>query len=302
MNRIISHSYIDKLNKLIGEFEISKNLSSLLDFFIAEIQNDQSANVNRNQKVFSLNELQKLIEIEDSEKLERLFTYLKIIIKNFTGKFLHIHINSEISEKEIDNLISLFTWEKLVSGNYDELLLNNEIEVLNSKIIREINLADGNGHHENRLRREKKGMRHKVRLIKQILQFNNSEGGNGVLLNINTSAVNCVNLSDFSEFPESLNTYVNFGNSLQSIYDRNNIILQNIDTIISLFPAERGQNIWYSSFTSEQINAWNQLPGYNFGKVITITAGEKTPEALLEMQKQKKFQAEEIYTIFSFEL
>ena len=40
----------------------------------------------------------------------------------------------------------------------------------------------------------------------------------------------------------------------------------------------------------------------NFKKVITITSGEKRPEALLEMHIQKKFQAEEIYTIFSFEL
>jgi hypothetical protein len=95
---------------------------------------------------------------------------------------------------------------------------------------------------------------------------------------------------------------VNFGDSLQDIYEKNNSILQNISTIISLFPAERGRNIWHSDYISENINAWNQLSEFNFNKVITITSGEKTPEGLLEMQKQKKFQSEEIYTIFSFEL
>ena len=40
----------------------------------------------------------------------------------------------------------------------------------------------------------------------------------------------------------------------------------------------------------------------NFKKVVTITSGEKTLEALLEMQKQNKFQADEIYTLFPFEL
>lgn len=301
MNRIINDNYIERLNLLISEFEISKDLLSFMKFLIDEVQIDYNSNVNRNIKVFNLNKLQKLNELNDSESIKRLFAYLNIIIKNFNGRFLHIHINEDLTDKHIDYLISHFTWGALLSGKYDEQLLKTEIEVLNSKIIREIYL-NGNGHEENRLRREKKGLRHRAKLIKQILDFNHSENNTGILLNLNTSASSCVNLSEYSEFPDALNTYVNFGNSLQSIYESNNTILQNINTIISLFPAERGQNIWYNDFISEHINAWNQLPGYNFNKVITITSGRKDSEGLLDIQKQNKFQAEEIYTIFSFEI
>ena len=73
--------------------------------------------------------------------------------------------------------------------------------------------------------------------------------------------------------------------------------VERLSLIINLFPSITGKNIWYKDFMSDEINRYN-----NFKKIITITFGEKTPEELLEMQKQKKFQAEEIYTIFSFEL
>ena len=88
---------------------------------------------------------------------------------------------------------------------------------------------------------------------------------------------------------------------LQSIYEKNNSVLQKINTIINIFPAERGKNIWYHEFITENINAWNQLPGYNFSKVITITTGKKNSEDLLLMRKLNKFQSEEFYTIFPFE-
>ncbi len=73
--------------------------------------------------------------------------------------------------------------------------------------------------------------------------------------------------------------------------------VERLSMIINLFPSITGKNIWYKDFMSDEISRYN-----NFKKIITITSGEKTPEALLEMQKQNKFQAEEIYTIFSFEL
>jgi hypothetical protein len=102
--------------------------------------------------------------------------------------------------------------------------------------------------------------------------------------------------------PKALNSYINFGESLQSLYDKNNAILSRVDTIINLFPAITGSNIWYHDFITESIKQWNRLGEFNFKKVITITVGEKTPESLLDMQKQNKFQAAEIYTIFPFEI
>ena len=112
------------------------------------------------------------------------------------------------------------------------------------------------------------------------------------------SAKKSVNLSEFSIFPESLNTFVNFGNSRKDIFkEMGREKVESLSMIINLFPSITGKNIWHKDFMSDEINRYN-----NFKKVITITYGEKIPEALLEMQKQKKFQAEEIYTIFSFEL
>lgn len=301
MSRIISENYSIKLQSIIDEFEISNDLTSLIDFFLDEVQKDQKRKGNRNQ-VFSVNEFEKLDDLKKSEKLKRLFAYINRIIESFTGQYLHIHINKDLSEKHIDNLITLIGWERFTSSIYDVPMLNKELAELVKKMDLEIILADGNGHHANRLRRERYGWRHKTKLIQQILTFQNATNSNGVLLNMNSSSKNSFNLSEFSEFNFFLNSYVNFGNSLQDIYDNNNDVLKTINTILNLFPSERGQNIWYHDFIKQNIDSWNQLPEFNFSKVINITSGEKTPEALLEMQRQNKFQTEEVYTIFSFEL
>ncbi len=298
MSRIITDNYINKLNGLIKEFEQVPQLSSLVDFFLHDVEKDQIQNVNRNQKVFSANDIEKLKEISDSSELKRIAAYIKIIINAFEKQYLHIHINVDLTTKLIDNLITLFSWEVYVSAKYDNGLLENEIESLTEKNSRELNLSDDNGHNENKLRREKKGWRHRLKFITQIKNLPENTINNGLLLNINTGAQSFVNLSEFSVFPESLNTYVNFGDNRKNIFkEMGREKVERLSMIINLFPSITGKNIWYKDFMSDEIKRY-----YNFKKVITITFGEKTPEALLEMQKQKKFQAEEIYTIFSFEL
>lgn len=302
MSRIITENYSYRLNSLINEFEFSPNSSSLIDFFLEEVQKDQNRKGSKNQKVFSANDLVRILEIKDSIELKRIFAYLNTIVKTFNGQYLHIHLNADLSEKLINNLITLAVWDALSEGLYDDSILDEQINSLKMITARPIEAPNNNGHSLNQIYRERYGLKHKLKFIEEIKNINFSAKKNGILLNLNKSNDCCVNLSEFSIFPESLNTYINLGESLQCIYDKNNTALQNITTILNLFPAERGQNIWSNSFISENINAWNQFPEYNFSKVITITSGEKTAENLLEMKKQNKFQAEEMYTIFSFEL
>jgi hypothetical protein len=141
-------------------------------------------------------------------------------------------------------------------------------------------------------------MKHRLNFIAYINSLPETTVNNGLLLNLNTSAGNCVNLSEFSEFPDSLTSFVNFGDTLRNTFKKmgEDKVLR-LSTIVNLFPSITGKNIWYKDFIRDEISRYN-----NFKKVITITSGEKTPEALLEMQKHNKFQADEIYTIFSFEL
>jgi hypothetical protein len=302
MSRIITNNFIIKLNEIINAFEISPNLHTLIDFFLEDIKKDQNRTGNRNQKIFTTNDLSKLNEIKNAEKVNKIYSYINILIKTFKRQYLHIHINEDLSENISNNLISLITWGALAESLYNLNTLDNEISFLKKETNRDLVMPnDNNGHIKNQIFTKRLGLIHKLKFIEKIKNLSQNTINNGILINLNTTANVCVNISDFTIFPESVNTYVNFGNNLQSIYDRNNSLLQKINTIINLFPAERGKNIWYHDFIMENINAWNQLPGYNFSKVITVTSGEKTPEDLLVMRKLKKFQSEEFYTLFSFE-
>jgi hypothetical protein len=299
MSKVITVNYFDKLNARIKDFEQSKNLSSLVNFFIEEVQKDQNRKGSRNQNVFSANSLVNLFELNDSEELRKIFVYTNIIFKSFAGQYLHIHINADLSENIVDNLITLFAWEGMVSCSYSKDLLLNETNYLNKKIGTNLILPSDNNHHIiNQIYRERFGIKHRLKFISQINSLPENTTNNGLLLNLNTSSGKCVNLSEFTEFPESLNSYINFGDTLRNIFHKlgEDKVLR-LSTIINLFPSITGQNIWYKDFIRDEISRY-----INFKKVITITSGEKTHEALLEMQKQNKFQAEEIYTIFSFEL
>ena len=154
MSRIITDNYIEKLNGLIKEFEQEPYLTSFVDFFFTEVKKDQFQKVNRNQKVFSMNDIKKLTEIKGSTQLKRIFTYIKIIIELFEKQYLHIHINVDLSKSLIDNITALFAWEICTTANYDNVLLENELSNLSLKTNRELNLLDDNGHNENKLRRE----------------------------------------------------------------------------------------------------------------------------------------------------
>jgi hypothetical protein len=299
MSKIITGNYINKLNELIVELEQSTNLTFLVNFFEEQVQKDQIRKGSKNKNVFSANKLVKLREIKDSVELRRIFVYTNIIFKAFTGQYLHIHINADLSENLVDNIITLFAWEASVNSSYDKDFLDNEINFLKIESKRDIIMPnDNNGHATNQIFRKRYGIKHKLKFIEQIKSLTDKTANNGLLLNLNTSANSYVNLSEYSIFPESLYTFVNFGNSRKDIFkEMGREKVERLSTIINLFPSITGKNIWYKDFMSDEISRYN-----NFKKIITITSGEKTPEALLEMQKQKKFQAEEIYTIFSFEL
>jgi hypothetical protein len=298
MGRIITNNYRTKLKSLFDNYQICPDLSSLVKFFSGEVQKDQNGIGNRNQKVFSKSDIERFNEIKNSDKIRLLFAYINIIIKEFPQQYLHIHINKDLSDSLIENLTSLMAWEVFVSSSYNEVSLENEVNSLELELKRELNLTGVSGHSENKLRRERKGWRHKLRLIKQIMRLESSCTKNGVLLNLNAGASKFVNLSEYSIFPESLNTYVNFGDNLRNIFIKmgQDKVLR-LSMILNLFPSTTGKSIWYKDFNRDQVHRYN-----NFKKVITITSGEKTLEALLEMQKQNKFQADEIYTIFSFEI
>ena len=303
MSRIITNNYLNKLNDLIAESEISPNFYSFLNFISNEIERDLNRNGSRSRKVFSSNHLKKLKEIQESNDLKRIYAYLKLIIEKFTGHYLHIHINAELSESTINNIVSLFAWEALVNSAYNNEILLEEINELTITTNPSLVLpANNNQRIINQIFKERYGLSHRLKFLKKISDLSKSNLNRGLLLNLNVSAIDCVKLSDYSAFPSALNTYINFGCGLQCIFDENDSILKNIGTIINLFPAERGINIWYKDFLAENINNWNQFPDYEFDKVITITYGEKTPEILLETQRRNKYQADEFYTIFPFEL
>jgi hypothetical protein len=302
MSRIITNNYFTKLNQILNAFEITPNLRNLIEFFLEDITKDQNRLRNRNQKIFTSNDLIKLNEIKSDEKLKTIYSYINILIKNFNRQYLHIHINEDLSENMTDNLVSIISWGALSESIYDDNILSNEIGFLKTEIKRDLIIPyDNNGHLTNQIFTKRLGLIHKLNFFEKIINLSQNTGNNGLLINLNTTANVCVNLSDFSIFPESINTFINFGNNLQSIYDRNNSVLQKISTIINVFPAERGKNIWYHDFIMENINAWNQLPEYNFSKIITVTSGKKNSEELLQMRKLNKFQSEEFYPIFSFE-
>jgi hypothetical protein len=299
MSRIITSNYIETLNKVINEFERSPELKLLVEFFTEEVEKDQIRTSNRNQRIFSSNNLEKLNEIKNSKELKRIHTYINIIINAFSNRYLHIHLNIDLSDNVLDNLITLFTWGSLVESLCDNQHLEDEIKSLKTETSRAIIIPnENNGHATNQIFRRRHGQRHRLRFIDKIKSQINNNASSGILINVNTGAIDCVDLSDFSKFPETLNSHVNFGDSLRNTFKKlgEDKVLR-ISTIVNLFPSITGQNIWYKDFIRDEISRYD-----NFKKVITITSGEKTPEALFEMNKMNKFQADEIYTLFSFEL
>jgi hypothetical protein len=303
MSRIVNENYISKLNSTLEQFDFSDNLKSLIDFFDEQLKIDQFRKVSKNQKVFSMKDLDLLQQIEESSETRRIFAYLNKLINSFDGNYLQIHINIDLEEGVIDQLIFLLTWDALINSSLDGSRIKMDIESLDSEINRDLVMpSDNNKHRLNQLLREVKGKKFRKKLLQKLLNLACNQIDNGCLINLNRGASTLLNISEYSELPKALNSYINFGESLQSLYDKNNAILSRVDTIINLFPAITGSNIWYHDFITESIKQWNRLGEFNFKKVITITVGEKTPESLLDMQKQNKFQAAEIFTIFPFEI
>jgi hypothetical protein len=301
MNRIVSNSYTNKLDNLIDEYVKSSRITSLIDFFEGEIQIDQKRKSNR--RIFSEKVNSCLIEIKKgSNEINKIFAYVNIILNAFQGQSIHIHINDDLSESVIESLTYLFFWDTLINSSFNLELLNDELNAIVRDADAALQLPENNQRIIDGIYLKRFGQLHRIKLLKKIVELIGVELNNGKLLNLNTGVANWINVSEYSKFSDALNTCVNFGGSLQGIYDNNNSILQKITTIINLFPTERGKNIWYGDFLVENINSWNQLPEFNFCKVITITTGEKSIELLREMQKKNRFQTEEFYTIFSFEI
>lgn len=304
MSTLFSAKYLNKLRILIDEFEISKNLNALLKFFLIEIEKDTSKKVNNRMKVFKSKKISFISEINKSNELMNIYKYLKIIIQKFNSfkdeLNLVIHINSDLKENMIDNLISLFTWDIIINSKIDQNLLDNDINLLEKIIQKEIH-ANNNIDFEYRKRY---GQQHRIRLLKKLKEctlIDKDDYFAGLLININKSNEDLINLSEFSTFPQMRSNYINLGKSLQDIHNEKIINLMNINTIINVFPAMRGQSIWINDFSSENIKSWNELPDYNFNKLITITAGLKTYD-VLSQQKNDFYKNVEFYVIFENEI
>lgn len=305
MSRIVNDSYFHKLNSTLDEFDFSENLKSLVDFFKEQVEIDQSRKGSRNEKVFSEKIFNFLQQLKESSKTKRTLAYIYKLINSFEGKFLQIHINIDLEDSVSNQIIFLLTWDTLINSSFDDSQIREDIQALESEINRDLVLpSDNNKHRLNEIFREFKGKKYRKHFLQKILNLtiNNIDNGCGWLINSNKGASISFKISEYSDLPYAINSYLNFGDTLQDIYDINNKILSRVDTIINLFPAITGSNIWYQDFIAESINEWNRLGDFNFKKVITITSGEKTPESLIDMQKQNKFQAEEVYTIFRFEI
>jgi len=303
MSKIVTNTYLDKLNLIIDEYEFSKKLEKFIEFNLDELTNDYSGKENRSVTLFSNEQFEKVKEIKHSKFLRKLFSYINVICNSFNGQFLHIHINVDLTDEIMKNITTFFVWDVQLSGIYNRdniaIEINNIIHLINREIIL---TTETNGRDKNRIFREKKGLRHKKRLYEHILENSNETADLGVLLNMNISNKNSVQISEFSNFPNSSNCILNFGNKMQDVYQTNLDTLQNIRKIINLFPSISGNSIWYGDFIKENVDMWNAMPNYNFNKIITITSGEKSIENLLKMEKYNKFQSQESYTIFQFEL
>jgi len=303
MSRIVGKNYIDKLNSTLEGFDLSDNLKSLIDFFKKQVEIDQSRKGSKNQKVFSMKDFNFLQQLKESSEIKRILAYLYKLINSFDGNYLQIHLNIDLEDNVTNQITFLLTWDALINSRFDDSQIKKDIEALESEINRDLILpSDNNKHRLNQILREAKGKKYRKTFLQFFLNLTNNQIDNGWLINASKGASTSFNISEYSDLPNALNSYLNFGDTLQGIYDNNNTILSKVDTIINLFPAITGSNIWYQDFIAESINEWNQFDEIDFKKVITITLGEKTPESLSDMLKQNKFQVEEIYIIYPFEL
>lgn len=296
MNRIISQKYLDRLKDLRSKFSLSPNLSCLLDFFESEVLKDQGKG---GRKIFKENSLLRVNGIKSSVKLKDIYSYIEIIASSFNGRFLHIHLNEDLTDDIRDNLITLLVWKAFSCADYKTETLQEELENLIKKNKQEINLpATTSKNLINPIFKQRSGDKHREKTIEMILNLKGVFKEDGVLINLNKTAENCVFLSEFSSFPEPLNLFLNLGNSGREVFGEMGIEKTGrLSVVLNLFPSFTGKNIWYKDFIRDEITRYT-----NFKKVITITSGEKSAMELYEMQRQNKFQSEEIYTIFSFEI
>ena len=114
----------------------------------------------------------KLNEIKSDEKLKTIYSYINILIKNFTRQYLHIHINEDLSENMTDNLVSIISWGALSESIYDNNILSNEIGFLKTEIKRDLIIPyDNNGHLTNQIFTKRLGLIHKLNFFEKIINF-----------------------------------------------------------------------------------------------------------------------------------
>lgn len=296
MNRIISQKCLDRLKDLRSKFSLSPNLSCLIDFFESEVLKDQGKG---GRKIFKENSLLRVNDIKSSVKLKDIYSYIEIIARSFKGRFLHIHINEDLTDDIRDNLITLLVWKAFSCADYKTTTLQEEFENLIKKNKKEINLpATTSKNLVNPIFKQRSGDKHREKIIEMILNLKVVFKEEGVLINLNKTAENCVLLSEFSSFPEPLNLFLNFGKGGREVFREMGVEKTGrLSVVLNLFPSFTGKNIWFKDFIRDEITRYT-----NFKKVITITSGEKSAMELYEMQRQNRFQSEEIYTIFSFEI
>ena len=296
MNRIISQKCLDRLKDLRSKFSLSPNLSCLIDFFESEVLKDQGKG---GRKIFKENSLLRVNDIKSSVKLKDIYSYIEIIARSFKGRFLHIHINEDLTDDIRDNLITLLVWKAFSCADYKTTTLQEEFENLIKKNKKEINLpATTSKNLVNPIFKQRSGDKHREKIIEMILNLKVVFKEEGVLINLNKTAENCVLLSEFSSFPEPLNLFLIFGKGGREVFREMGVEKTGrLSVVLNLFPSFTGKNIWFKDFIRDEITRYT-----NFKKVITITSGEKSAMELYEMQRQNRFQSEEIYTIFSFEI
>lgn len=302
MTSILTDSYYEKLNFITNERIIPISLDSVINYFLNELSIDELREKNKSRRLFNTKVIQKIQTIRQTE-LIKLYKYLNIIIDSYTGQFLHIHININLSDEVLDNLITLFAWNISFDSLYDSILIEKEVEILKKKIEQDIVIpSSNNGHDINKLLKEKNGIKQRLKFLYYLKNSLPISSDKNILLNLNNGKQENVYLTDYNILPQALNSYLNFGDNMQTIYDNKISILSKIDKIINLFPILRGQNVWLQDYIKESVDLWNNDADINFNKIVTITAEEKPLDNLLNMQRDNKFQANEIYTIFPFEL
>lgn len=286
-------------------------VEDFIDFFFKETMKDKGK-ANRQKRIFSDSKVIQIEILQSSKKLKSIFNYLISVIENFSGNSIHIHINIELEESELYSLKLAFAFYTYKLGFKDLHLIEEELLKLDAEP-KISEYPDCNGRVLNKLEKKYNGKRHQKRYLEFLRCLNNysssSSSPNEFLLNINRLDGDDNFISEYSKMPQSYDYFPNFGKRIGDLFEvRSDKHLEqpqffvNSTTVINLFPVLFGPNVWYDTFIFDSLERWNETVGCNFRKIVTVTAKHDTFENLLKIKKANKFNVEELYVIFPFEI